>query len=638
MDPVDNNQFEVKFNAKSKRKIATPCPNVYLNPALDLLANEDPMCNTAMEIVPNKKRKRTRSCDIAVFENTALDLGISKAAVNEFLVRELENVKKNLRACNSLENFDVRPNFDVEQNTVIETENLRTYSRREHDDSRPSFDVELEELNNGVKTEPKKDIDESKMITEPIYANLTSISETIVPNENTTFENSMNDMSILPIEESNFDNSLNQQCMEISNIDRASDEIDSGISVLEQKSINTVTNSQFDNDIDLSAINNTTNIQTNITNQVFINNPSNLSLSFIDRLALDSPIASNQSLYLDDDLNESNIMEIKTITIITKKKLIKDKKKNTNPFLDPNLSEKLNDEIENPFLNPNETKPELEYSEEAINRPVEVQMPQTIMPRRLFSGENSTISTVNESINTEQNEYENIDEYRSESPIYENVCEETVNKQSKILGHDVSHFSAVDIMNLNKLSQGNSSNESNDSKKDFKHHLLKASNKLSKRVLKTLKKTFRSEKPEHDSTLNPYEVPRKPAKQQKTVAKDSGIENPALNLDNSDEIEIEEIDDEEHQYETIKTLRNTRLNMNVTPLRERVNEPDISHNKTNTPGKKVRFDSTLNQEKIITGNSFDYGVQSPGFDAKIDKYHDELENCINERKFLQQNM
>lgn len=622
MDPINNNKFEVKFNAKSKRKIATPCPNVYLNPALDLLANEDPMCNTAMEIIPNKKRKRTRSCDIAAFENTALDLGISKAAVNEFLVRELENVKKNLKTCNSLEcnnlNVDVRPNFD---NVVVEME--------------PNIDIEPKIPN--INIEPN-------MITEPIYANLTDISETVFPetivtDENTKFENSMNDMSILPVGDTNSETSLNQDCMEISNIEPinvVSDEIDSGISVLEQKSINTITNSQFGNVMDLSAIN-TTNIHTNITNQVFINNPSNLSLSFIDRLALDSPNTSNQSLYLDDDLNESNIMEIKTITIITKKKLVKDKKRNTNPFLDPNLTDQLNNEKENPFLNPNETKPELEYNDEALNRPTAVKIPQTIIPRKLFSGENSTISTVNESsINNEQNEYENIDDYRSESPIYENVCEEPFNKQSKILGHDVSHFSAVDIMNLNKLSQGNSSNES-DSKKDFKYQLLKASNKLSKKVLKTLKKTFKTEKPEHNSTLNPYEVPRKPPKQ-KTAPNESGIENPALNLDNSDEIEIEEIDDEEHQYETIKTLRNTRLNMNVTPLRERVNDTDISHNKTNTPGKKVRFDSTLNQEKIITGNSFDYDIQSPGFDSKIDKYHDELENCINERKFLQQNM
>lgn len=70
MESVDNNKFEVK---SYKRKIEAG-PNVYLNPALDLLANEDPMCNTAMEIAPNKKRKRTKS-DIAAFENTALDLG-----------------------------------------------------------------------------------------------------------------------------------------------------------------------------------------------------------------------------------------------------------------------------------------------------------------------------------------------------------------------------------------------------------------------------------------------------------------------------------------------------------------------------------------------------------------------------------
>ncbi|XP_047999667.1 uncharacterized protein LOC125236784 [Leguminivora glycinivorella] len=100
MDSINNNQFEVIPNNKAKRKLTTPSNNVYLNPALDLLANDDPMCNTAMEIVP-KKRKRTKSCDITAFENTALDLGISKAAVNEFLARELQNVKRNTR------NYDV---------------------------------------------------------------------------------------------------------------------------------------------------------------------------------------------------------------------------------------------------------------------------------------------------------------------------------------------------------------------------------------------------------------------------------------------------------------------------------------------------------------------------------------------------
>lgn len=98
MDSVNNNQFEV-VPAKSKRKIATPCPNAYLNPALDILANEDRMCNTAMEITqPIKKRKRTRSCgDIATFDNSALDLGANKATVNKLLAREIENVRKNVR-------------------------------------------------------------------------------------------------------------------------------------------------------------------------------------------------------------------------------------------------------------------------------------------------------------------------------------------------------------------------------------------------------------------------------------------------------------------------------------------------------------------------------------------------------------
>lgn len=629
MNSINNNQFEVKPNSKSKRKITTPCPNAYLNPALDLLVNEDPMCNTAMEIQPIKKRKRTKSCDITTFENTGLDLGISKAAVNEFLVRELENVRKNMKSYDNCTR-------NTENNDIIE--------------------------DNVANNVTDSEISSIAHTSEPIYANVTdmSIIKAICPEESIAEENLPN-MAVVGYQP-NMNNEISSQTMEQSlptidinppmelsafHPDISEIEMDSGISVLESKSLTTTTSvhNGVENDTDISM--NATNVQQTVRNQIIINNTSNINLSFIDRLALDSPNLSNQSLYLDDDLNESNIMEVKTITIITKKKRIINKKKNTNPFLEPNLNEPCQETSQNPFLVHDVTKPELEYNDEAMMRPIEVAVPQgsNLMPRRLFSGDNnSTISTVNESINTDQHEYENIDSYRAESPIYENVSgefNETIyNKQSKILGHDVSRFSAVDIMNLNKHSEANCSNESSDSKKDFKHQILKAGNKLSKKVFKTIKKTFKTEKVEHNTTLNPYEVPRKPPKQKPVVPKESGIENPALNLDNSDEIEIEEIDDdEEHQYETIKTLRNTRLNMNVTPLKERVNEnADCSQNRPNTPGKKVRFDSTLNQEKVITGNSFDYGIQSPGFDAKIDKYHDELENCINERKFLQQNM
>ncbi|XP_059054814.1 uncharacterized protein LOC131848878 [Achroia grisella] len=583
MDSVDNNQFEVKPCTKAKRKITAPCSTAYMNPALDILANEDPMCNTAMEIVPIKKRKRSKSCDIASFENTALDVGVSKVAVNEFLVRELENVRKNLKP------IDLQTEFK---------ENIPMVA--------------------------------THATVEPIYANSTDMS---------IIQNSSTGNSTLSKKEISNSMDISEFRPDFSDI-----EMDSGISILEQRSLNAAANTDG-GDQNLHSSVNTTNIQTNVTNQIFINNTSNLSLSFIDRLALDSPNLTNQSLYLDDDLNESNIMEIKTITIITKKKRIPERKKITNPFLDPNLDLNYDETSQNPFLD-NDIK-ELEYNADITNNPVEVHTQQShnnLLPRRLFASEtNSTISTVNESLNIDnQHEYENVDSYRTESPIYENVGDElddtNYNKQSKILGCDVSRFSAVDIMNLNKnVYGGNGSNECSENKKDFKHQILKASNKLSKKVMKTLKRTFKGDKPEYNVTLNPYEVPRKPPKQ-KIVAKDSGIENPALNLNNSDEIEIEEFDDDdEHQYETIKTLRNTQLNMNVTPLKERdIDNIEYSHNRTNTPGKKVRFDSTLNQEKIITGNSFE--LQSPGFDSKIDKYHDELENCINERKFLQQNM
>lgn len=687
MDPVDNNKFEV-VPTKSKRKIPTSCTNVYLNPALDILANDDPMCNTAMEIVPIKKRKRTRSCDIVAFENSALDLGISKAAVNEFLVRELENVRKNVRPYNSTDviqssklrinlsdpslNFSTLDTLDnvepIEESvyanlsmvpelpptnvpTIAPISNFNAINTGKVianiDDANSTIPPELPPRNVSMQTNLSTTYQEMPVVEgEEVSVDFKSI-----PDAQISIYNSASDINMIGVRESNIDESMTENCMEVSKIDPTNDiEIDSGISVLEHKSLNPTKN-EFDNGLDISAINNTRNIQTNISNQVFVNTPSNLSLSFIDRLALDSPNLSNQSLCLDDDLNESNIMEIKTITIITRKKRIIDKKKNTNPFLDPNFETNSNQPkaIENFFRNSEIPKPELQYNDEVLNRPAPVEIPQmnNIMPRRLFTGDtNSTISTVNESMNVEQNEYENVDGYRSESPIYENVCDDEpdhFNKQSKILGHDVSHFSAVDIMNLNKQCQShcvNSSNESNDSKKDLKYQILKAS-KLPKKVFKKLKRTFKGEKSDNNATLNPYEIPRKLPKQ-KVKKNESGIENPALNLDNSDEIEIfDELDDddEEHQYETVKTLRNTRLNMNVTPLKERaIDNIDVSHNKTNTPGKKVRFDSTLNQEKVITGNSFDYSIQSPGFDAKIDKYHDELENCINERKYLQQNM
>lgn len=586
MDNFDNNQFEIKPTAKAKRKIAAPSSNVYLNPALDLLANEDPMCNTAMEIVP-KKRKRTKSCDITTFENTALDLGISKAAVNEFLARELNNVKRNAR------NFDPNTAVGIDEPIYANTTVLNMPQSLHATD-------------------------------ETLLNELSSFKDNTISACQSLHSNSDEILAPIPKVLHQFDN----ETLDISEI-RADDVMDSGISEIDNNTLNSAGVNEKSKDFSTT---NVTNIQTNVTNQIFVNNASNISLSFIDRLALDSPSTSNQSIYFDDDLNESNIMEIKTITIITKKKKAPEKV-NTNPFLNPNIEDVVI-EAENPFLDPNETKAESEYNPEANLVQNDVQN-NTIMPRRLFASDtNSTISTVNESV-AENHEYENIDGYQSESPIYEN-SDEILNKQSKLLGCDVSQFNAIDIMNLNKYSQANSSNESTDSKKDFKHHIFKAGNKLSKKVFKTLRRTFKSDKPDPNVTLNPYEVPRKPPKS-KTKGKEEGFENPALNLDISDDIEIEEIDGVEHTYETVKTLRNTRLNMNVTPLRERNSDAELSHNRTNTPGKKVRFDATLNQEKIITGDSFE-DIQSPGFDAKIDKYHDELENCINERKFIQQNM
>lgn len=639
MDRINNNQFEVK--PISKRKITVPCSNVYLNPALDLLANEDRICNTAMEI-PVKKRKRTKSCDIVSFENSALDIGVKP--VNAVLVREINNVRRTVEHKVEDNTTDLRRDYkDLVKDNATDFKRYSVATKVSEDKNEFHFmgdnidDVDFTNTaeNISILDGTNKEItntDESgeSETTEAIYANLENVvlhnpkseAQASLPKtkELPPIPNSIRDRETNAAENNETkDNLLN--CDDISRIDKEDAEVDSGI-VVEKKPKREY---------------NITNIQTNVTNQVVLNN-SNLSLSFIDRLAIDSPNVSDRTLYFDDDLNESNIMEIKTITIITKKKRIIEKK-NTNPFLNPNLDTNIEIPKINPFL---DLKAEVEYQEEASNRQEEASYRQeeacnrqeetavggnnALMPRRLFENTNSTISTVNDSIEI-QHEYENIDNLHLD-PIYENIDE--LNKQSKLLGHDVSQFSSVDILNLkNKV---NNSNESNDSKKD-KSSFFKAG-KLSKKVFKTLKKTFKHEK-HTDVTLNPYEVPRKLPKQ-KQPTKESGIENPALNLDNSDDLEIEELSDEEHQYETIKTLRNTRLNMNVTPLRERNEDIDFSNRVT--PSKKVRFDSSLNQEKVITGNSFDCSMASPGFDAKIDKYHDELENCINERKFLQQNM
>lgn len=604
MDSVNNNQFEVK-PIPSKRKI-TSSSNVYLNPALDLLVNEDRICNTAMEI-PIRKRKRTKSIDVVSFENSALDLGVKP--VNEVLVREIDNVRR------AVKNNDLVDNVAAGLKSInYANSNDDTNFKYDDDIDDVDFTNTAESISIFNDTENKEEtnitnVKNSSLGTEPMYANLDDIQP----------KNIVDKLSLpitkekQPIPESSIveniktkDSLLN--CTDISRIDRDDTALD--LTVMQQK----LNKPEFN-------IPTITNIQSNVTNQVILNN-SNISLSFIDRLALDSPNISDKSLYLDDDLNESNIMEIKTITIITKKKRFVEKK-NTNPFLNPNLDTNIEVPKNNPFL---DMKPDIEYQDAMLHRQDEtaVSNNNALMPRRLFDNTNSTISTVNESI--DQPEYENIGNLSD--PIYENIDE--LNKQSKLLGHDVSQFSAIDIMNLK--SKGNSSNESNDSKKE-KHSFFKVG-KLSKKMFNSLKKTLKHEK-NIDVTSNPYEVPRKLPKQ-KTAAKESGIENPALNLDNSDDLDIEELFDEEHQYETIKTMRNTRLNMNVTPLRERNEDTDISNRVT--PGKKVRFDSTLNREKVITGNSFDCSMASPGFDAKIEKYHDELENCINERKFLQQNM
>lgn len=698
---IDNNKFEVK-PTNSKRKVGVPCPNVYLNPALDFLANEDPMCNTKMEVIPVKKRKRTRSCEIAAFENSGLDLGISKAAVNEFLIRELNNVRKNVRTCDTKDNIDNKSkkihekvdnnidnpitetstNFkDALQCTQIDPVNrnaTKNIVRVNPNNSSVNCDIKFKHDNPPLIL-PRSDIpknsslpnitfDDTNNKSEPIYANLCEVPANVfnqnipthtnvatVQNAETSLNSNVNlTDTVNKTEFNNNADSVNSNNIIVNtietepiyaNLTEASNSFRSQMSnITNHESINTVLSNTSGIDSGISAndlnISTITNVQTTVTDQYFVNN-SNLSLSFIDRLALDSPNTSNQSLYLDDDLNESNIMEIKTITIITKKK--KMEKKNTNPFLQASDINNIINSVDNVSNNIDHTNPFIDstttdeiYSDSVLNRPIQFPIPKQnlIVPRQLFTETNSTISTVNESML--ENHYENIS-IRSESPIYENLDDpEPFNKQSKILGHDVSKFSVNDILNFNKTNQTNSSHDSTDSKNDLKHKLAKVSNKLSKKVFKTLKKTFKSDKEKvADTTLNPYEVPRKPPKQ-KVIAKESGIENPGLHLDNSDEIEIEEIGDEP-AYETIKTIRNTQLNMNVTPLKERVvDNIDISDGRVTTPGKKVRFDSTLNREKIITGDSFDCELQSPGFDSKIDKYHDELENCINERKFLQQ--
>ncbi|KOB78517.1 Uncharacterized protein OBRU01_02227 [Operophtera brumata] len=607
MDTINNNQFEVK-PIPSKRKVTARCPNVYLNPALDILANEDRICNTAMEI-PVKKRKRSKSCDVVSFENSALDLGVKP--INEVLVREIDNVRRNVKPNDFVSNPDKkRADLKSIDCNATKVDNVFQFIGDETDDvdftntadNTSIFDTTTQSQDNANITADTK---ESSLVTEPMYANLNDVQQ--IPNmykKSVPVPPKTKEMHPLPIAETtvNLENTNtkdNLHCTDISRIASEGNDLDAGMSVLEQTS-NLAT--------EFSNVSNITNIQSNVTNQVIVNN-SNLSLSFIDRLALDSPNVSDRSLFFDDDLNESNIMEIKTITIITKKKIIVEKK-NTNPFLNPNLNTNIEVPQNNPFL---DMKPEIEYQEEVLNRNEEtvVSNNNALTPRRLFNNTNSTISTVDET-SIESHEYENIDFLPD--PIYENIDE--LNKQSKILGYDVSRFKDIDIMNINKKSKGDNSNESNESKKE-KHSFFKPG-KLSKKVFKTIKNTFKHDKTDNNVTLNPYEVPRKQPKQ-KIAAKESGIENPALKLDNSDDLEFEELsEDEEHQYETVKTMRNTRLNMNVTPLRERNDDVDLS-SRMNTPTKKVRFDSTLNQEKVITGNSFDCGMASPGFDSKIEK-------------------
>lgn len=597
---INNNAFEVDPSPRKKRKRSLQCTNAYMNPALDILSTEDAMCNNFMEVAPSKRTRRSQSCESRIsFENAALDLPIK--AYNELLRKELANVNEKL----------------------------------------------------------------------------TSITEMPSPAHQIAFYNN-----------------------------------ESALSMVEEKSRS--------ND-NIRQVNSTPVISGNS----IVKRRASFDLSFIEKLGIDDSV-NGEALYLDDDLNESNIMEIKTITTIKMKKLQHNNvaPKSTNPFLncdlDYNVIEKApvesksnfpfdiqvqstdcteNDSITSSTAYEAMSEPELDSI---------TSIDDVVMPRRLFADDDSSVQYIDDQSITD----DNINfRYSSENnnPINCNFSSvsnrdkpvfvfEGMNKQSKILGCDVTnishdeifngeqnsvHMKRVCIPNVNNNIEATFKDNSNNRLETFKKQPTKSNNKISSKIFNKIKDVFKHDKksaPKNEilPINNPYEVVRRAPVQEKSKKPlPVCFVNPALNLNTTAEMECEEVDCEamKSMYSTASGYNN-RNPFQITPMKHArenqimydkenlyasqtmsngVDLSDICYQSENMGKKHVRFDSTLNHEKVITGNSFDSdhnSVSSSGssqstnqvsqvfhqIDSEIDEFHNELENCFNEKKFITQNL
>ncbi|XP_077298362.1 uncharacterized protein LOC143919744 [Arctopsyche grandis] len=553
MNNINNNAFEIAPSPRNKRKRSLDCANVFMNPALDLLATEDVICNTTMEIAPAKRSRRSRSCDERVaFENPALDLGMQKKDIRTLLWKELKNVNEKLPP----------------------------------------------------------------------------INEVLSPTSK--LQNSLNDFS------------------------------------LEEKPVRCVQSPAHQNSTPV--------FQSNFP----LRRSVSFDLSFIEKLDVDD---ASEALYLDDDLNESNIMEIKTITTISFKKpnIVK---KNTNPFLSDDYEENIEavDNVEQlnnfPFdlpipeqeinmCNDDDVKCETIESIYDATSDVADTISQTstdnvILPRRLFTDDTcDTISqcTVEPSFSSQIHNIHHSTFKEKVNPAVSSANFK-LNKQSKILGCDVSHITKNEIFdNNNKVPM----KENVPNNRPILYVKASKSNKSSN-IFSKIKDVFKHEKKHKDIVVpsNPYEVvrPMRPVIEEKKVV--TGFENPGLNL-NSVDADLDEMDEESRQCQNFQP----RNPYEITPMKK-VNYCDgrdcvQSQNNINefdqqsAMKKHVRFDTTLNHEKVITGSSFDsdtchsnsssshctYNSADVTFnriDNEIDEYHNELENCFNERKLISQNI
>lgn len=600
---INNNAFEVDPSPRKKRKRSLQCTNAYMNPALDILSTEDTMCNNFMEVAPSKRTRRSQSCESRIsFENHALDLPTK--AYNELLRKELANVNEKL----------------------------------------------------------------------------TSITEMPSPAYQNAYYNN-----------------------------------ESALSMAEEKSII------------LRSNDNTRQVNSTpvVSGNSIVKRRASFDLSFIEKLGIDDSV-NGEALYLDDDLNESNIMEIKTITTITMKKLQRDNvaPKNTNPFLNCNLyynaiekapvESKSNFPFDIQVQSTNCTENDSISSSSAYEVMSEPEIDSItsiddiVMPRRLFADDDSSIQYIDDqSIADDNKKFQH--SAGNNNPINCNFSStsyrdkpvfvfEGMNKQSKILGCDVTnisqneifngelnsvHTKRVCIPNLNNNIEATFKDNSNNRIEAFKNQPAKSNNKISSKIFNKIKGVFKPDKksvPKNENlpVNNPYEVVRRAPVQEKSKKPlPVCFVNPALNLNTTAEMECDEVDNEmmKSMYSTASGYNN-RNPFQITPMKQArenqmlydkenlytsqtmsngVDLSDICYQSENMGKKHVRFDSTLNHEKVITGNSFDSehnSVSSSGssqssnqvtqvfhqIDSEIDEFHNELENCFNEKKFITQNL